>query len=81
MGINNSNFPTKGLRSKRRRYFHIFQVEVYLTYCEESNCIQQNGFYKAVEITDNNETKTCADITANNFRMLEDTCTESTKIT
>ena len=29
------NFPTKGLRSKRRRYFHIFQVEAYLTYCED----------------------------------------------
>ena len=27
--------PTKGLRSKRRRYFHIFQVEAYLTYCED----------------------------------------------
>ena len=27
--------PTKGLCSKRRRYFHIFQVEVYLTYCED----------------------------------------------
>ena len=26
------NFPTKGLCSKRRRYFHIFQVEAYLTY-------------------------------------------------
>ena len=24
-----------GLRSKRRRYFHIFQVEAYLTYCED----------------------------------------------
>ena len=30
------NFPTKGLRSKRRRYFHIFQVEAYLTYCEDT---------------------------------------------
>ena len=29
------NFPTKGLRSKRRRYFHIFRVEAYLTYCED----------------------------------------------
>ena len=29
------NFPTKGLCSKRRRYFHIFQVEAYLTYCED----------------------------------------------
>ena len=29
------NFPTKGLCSKRRRYFHIFQVEANLTYCED----------------------------------------------
>ena len=29
------DLPTKGLRSKRRRYFHIFQVEAYLTYCED----------------------------------------------
>ena len=27
--------PTKGLCSKRRRYFHIFQVEAYLTYCQD----------------------------------------------
>ena len=25
--------PSKGFRSKRRSYFHIFQVEAYLTYC------------------------------------------------
>ena len=31
------NFPTKELRLKRRRYFHIFQVEAYLTYCEDTN--------------------------------------------
>ena len=29
------NFPTKGLCSKRRRYFHIFQVEAYPTCCED----------------------------------------------
>ena len=33
------NFPTKGLRSKRRRYFHIFQVEAYLTYCEDIDMV------------------------------------------
>ena len=37
------NVPTKGLRSKRRRHFHIFQVEAYLTYCEDKNPYVKNA--------------------------------------
>ena len=38
------NFPTKGLRSKRRKYFHVFQVEAYLTYCDDvSNVEEEEG--------------------------------------
>ena len=33
---------SKGLCSKRRRYFHIFQVEAYLTYCEDMSILQHS---------------------------------------
>ena len=36
------NFPTKGLCLKRQRYFHIFQVEANLTYCEDNASIYLN---------------------------------------
>ena len=42
------NFPTKGLCSKRRRYFHIFQVEAYLTYCEDCNKHNQTEAFKGL---------------------------------